>query len=109
MAINQDFVDYLVDQLSGLGGVYTKRMFGGVGFFKDGRMFGMIADDLFRLKADAASQSDFEQAGMSPFAPYGDHRTMPYWEVPADVLEDAFLLCVWATKAHEAALRTKMK
>lgn len=69
----------------------------------------MIDGELFRLKADSENQGDFEQAGMTAFAPYGDHRTMPYWEVPASVLEDAEALCQWAQKAIEASIRTKKK
>ena len=35
MAINQSQLDFIIDQLEGIGEFNHKRMFGGVGFFKD--------------------------------------------------------------------------
>jgi len=109
MAIQQDFIDYLIDQMSDFGEVYAKRMFGGVGFFHEGLMFGMIGADVLRLKADAVTEPDYKAQDMQPFFPYGDDRSMPYWEVPAGIIEDKAQLASWAEKAFEVALRSKKK
>ena len=67
MAVKQEFLDFLSDQLAEFGPVEIKRMFGGVGIFRDGKMFGMIGGDhVFRLKVDEINQSDYESTGMKP-------------------------------------------
>jgi DNA transformation protein len=44
-------------------------MFGGIGFFKDGLMFGMIGRGVLRLKIDETNQADYDAAGMQPMFP----------------------------------------
>ena len=109
MAVSDDFLNYILDQLSEVEGVTSKRMFGGVGVFRDGRMFGMIAGDTFRLKVDKHNQADYEARGMQPLFMKNKKKGMPYWEVPADVLEDKTQLKAWAEKAYQAAMRSKKK
>ncbi len=67
----------------------------------------MIGGDTFRLRVDEQTQVDFEPKGMKPFQPNPKKKGMPYWEVPADVIEDKKELNKWAKKAYEAALRNK--
>ena len=107
MAVNQDLLQYLQDQLSDIGGVENKKMFGGIGFFKEGLMFGMIGSDAFRLKVDESNQSDFEAHGMKPHYSESKKKGMPYWEVPAAVIEDKEALTQWANKSFEIALKGK--
>lgn len=110
MTMSPNFRDYLVDQLEPFGPVAAKRMFGGGGLFRDGAMFGLIADDVLYLKADEQNQADFEDRGMAPFSYEKKSRKEPvrlsYWEVPPDVLEDPEELCQWAARAWEAARRS---
>ncbi len=111
MAYNQKDLAFIEEQLKGFGDFYSKKMFGGVGFFREGLMFGMIGGGAFRLKADQVNQADFEAKGMEPLYHRKDHskKPMPYWEVPVEVLEDKEALIHWANKAYEAALRNKKK
>ena len=44
---------------------------------------------------------------MEPFRPYGDERSMNYYQVPADVLEDVEELSAWVREAVEAVLRRR--
>ncbi len=46
MTMSPDFRDYLLDQLAPMGGIEAKRMFGGGGLYRDGAMFGLVADDV---------------------------------------------------------------
>ncbi len=46
MAVSDEFVDYVIDQLAGWGEVSARKMFGGAGLYCDGAMFGLIADDV---------------------------------------------------------------
>ncbi len=108
MAINEDYLSYISDQLSAFGDVEIKKMFGGIGLFKDGLMFGMIsADNTFRLKVDEVNKPDYEAKGMKQHYMPKKKKGMPYWEAPAEVIEDKEDLALWAKKAFEAAERGK--
>lgn len=107
MAINQDFLNYIIDQLTEFGEVEVKNMFGGAGLFHQGLMFGKIGGDTFRLKVDAHNEQDYEDRGMKPYYSEKKKKGMPYWEVPIEVIEDKQKLASWATKSYEAAVRAK--
>jgi DNA transformation protein len=107
MAVNEDFLNYVIDQLSKFPEVEVKRMFGGIGLFRNGLMFGMIGADIFRLKVDEHNQKDYEERGMKPYFSGKKKKGMPYWEVPAEVLENKTILAEWASKSYEAALKGK--
>ena len=110
MAINIAYVEFLHEQLSGLEGVTFKKMFGGVGFFKEGLMFAMVSSsNTFFLKVDELNKPNFEKAEMEPFYHPKRGKRMPYWTVPTEVIDDKELLKKWAPKSFEAALRAKKK
>jgi len=46
---------------------------------------------------------------MEPFRPFGEDSAMGYYEVPADVLEDATQLEPWMRKALEVAAKSKTR
>jgi DNA transformation protein len=103
MAVSDEFLDYVIDQLAGWGEVSARRMFGGAGHYCDSVMFGLIADDVAYLKVDDSNREDFVKAGSSAFNPYPEKDksvVMSYYEIPADVLEDAELLCKWAANSY---------
>jgi len=108
MAVSDEFADFVIDQLSGWGEVSVRRMFGGAGLYCEGRMFGLIADDVAYLKADDSNRADFLQAGSSPFQPFPDKKTtMPYYDIPADVLESRDDLAEWAQRSLAVAKSKK--
>ncbi len=107
MAIDQEYLAFLEDQLSNFGDFETKKMFGGVGFFRDGKMFAMLGGSTFRLKVDEQNRADFEARGMKPYHSKKKGKGMPYWEVPADIIEDRDELALWTQKAYDAAQRAK--
>ena len=79
-------------------------MFGGIGIFKDGLMFGMIdGQEVFRLKVDETNQQQYESRGMQPFYAASKKKGMPYWEVPADILENKTELAKWAKASFDIA------
>lgn len=59
MAVSDEFIEYVIDQLAAWGEVSARRMFGGAGLYCDGMMFGLIADDVAYLKADDSNREDF--------------------------------------------------
>ena len=106
MAVSPSYRTYVLEQLSGLGTVTAKAMFGGLGLYHDGLFFGLVDDDTLYLKVDDATRGDYEKAGMRPFRPSADEGpSMGYYEVPGDVLEDPVDLTRWAAKAVEVARR----
>jgi DNA transformation protein len=50
MATEQNTIDFLLDQLSKLGGVSTKKMFGEYCLYLSGKPVGLVCDDQLFLK-----------------------------------------------------------
>jgi len=110
MAVTEDYLQYVLEQLAGLGHVAARRMFGGVGLYHEERFFGLIAGDTLYFKVDDSNRGDYETRGMGRFRPYPDkpYWSMTYYEVPADTLEDADECLAWARKSVAiAAVATK--
>ena len=107
MAINQSQLDFIVDQLQGVGEFTHKKMFGGVGFFKDGIMFALLGNGIFNLRVDDSNVKDYEAFGMTRFLATEKNKGLPYYEVPVDILEDKDKLTEWAFVAFEVAVKNK--
>ena len=109
MPKKSEFVEYLTGQLQPLGTVSARAMFGGWGFYLDGRMFALVAGDAFYIKADDANRAQFTSRGLEPFRyeMQGGAREMAYFQPPAEALDDAEMLCAWAQKGVEAAGRAQ--
>jgi DNA transformation protein and related proteins len=101
MVVSADFLQYVLGQLSTLGNITSRRMFGAVGLYGDGVFFGLISEDVLYFKVGGANRNDYAARGMSQFRPYRDRPqlSMSYYEVPADVLEDAEECVVWARRS----------
>ena len=108
MAVTEDFLQYVLEQLAGVGHVTPRRMFGAVGLYHDERFFGIIAGDTLYFKVNDSNRRDYEARGMDRFRPYADRPqlSMTYYEVPADTLEDADECMVWARKSLSIAAVT---
>ena len=86
-----DYVDYIVDKLSGVGDVSSRAMFGGYGIFNEGLMFALISDGVLYFKVDDSNREMYEKAGSGKF-----QHGISYWEVPTEVFEDTAKLYEWA-------------
>ena len=111
MAMSQQFLDHVLELLEPLGGVSAKAMFGGAGLYLDGTIFAIVTrSDVLYFKTDEVNRGEYEAAGAGPFVPFADKpHTMPYHEVPADVVEDAEELRAWAQKAWQAGRRAEAR
>ncbi len=79
--------DLLVEKLVTIGGVTSKKMFGGHGIFQDGKMFGIIdSKGKSFLKADATNELDFINASSEK------HGKMSYYSIPEGVMNSEELL-----------------
>jgi DNA transformation protein and related proteins len=109
MAVSESYRVFVLEQLGRVTPVRGKSMFGGVGLYAEGLFFALIAEDRLYFKVDDTNRPDFERLGMEPFRPFGADSAMGYYEVPADVVEDAAQLGLWMRKAIAVAARAKRK
>jgi len=109
MPVSSEYLEYILDQLSCIGGVDHKRMFGGIGLYFDGLFFGLLDDDEVYFKVDDSTRVVYESEGARGFDPYKDGRaSLSYYSVPVRVLEDADTLRQWAIESVRVA-RNKSK
>jgi DNA transformation protein len=100
MAVSNDFLGYILDQLSVWGEVTTRRMFGGAGLFRDDKMFGLVSNNVAYLKVDETNRENFLEAGSAPFKPFPNRPTLlSFFEIPPDILEDPEKLIEWAEES----------
>ena len=111
MAISKGFIDFVVEQMQGVGPVTAKWMFGGAGLYAGAVFFAAIdSEDRLYLKVDDSNRGDFEARGSHYFAPPTPRpmaKPMPYMSVPEDVLEDPEAMADWARKSIAVAERAK--
>jgi DNA transformation protein len=101
--VSAAFRDYVLAQLDELGEVTSRSMFGGVGLYRNGVFFGIVAGDVLYFKVGAANRRDFEKYKAPPFKPYPDRPSTKYFAVPVEILESAHDLAIWARKSLRAA------
>jgi DNA transformation protein len=111
MAVSETYLGFVIDQLAGVGRVRSKRMFGGVGLYADEMFFALLDDNSLYFKVDDTNRGDFEARGMGPFRPFRDkpELAMGYYEVPAEVIDEAEELITWARKAMRVAAAAPRK
>ncbi|HEU0012842.1 MAG TPA: TfoX/Sxy family protein [Longimicrobium sp.] len=109
MSVSAEYRAWVLEQLGRIAPVTSRSMFGGVGVYADGLFFALMDDDTLYLKVDDTNRGDFQAAGMGPFDPFQDGRGMQYYELPAELLEDAGALRPWVEKALDVARRARKK
>jgi DNA transformation protein len=104
MALNEEFLNFVLDQLKGLGDFETKRMFGGVALLHQGSAFAKIKHDKVWLKADDRNRGEFAEFGMKQYT-YGkdNSRKLNFYETPIEVIEDRDKLKAWVKRSIKAA------
>lgn len=103
-----EFAQHLMDVFRLFGQIEVKRMFGGHGVFREGRMFALAVDETLYLKADAENVAHFHRLGLTPFEyrRKGKPTKLSYYLAPDAVLEDCSAAAHWAQRSYEAALRS---
>lgn len=107
MSVSAEFRAWVLEQLGRVVPVTARSMFGGVGIYANGLFFALISDDVLYLKVDDTNRAAFQAIGSGPFRPYDDDRTMQYYELPADLLEDLAGLRTWVHAALDVARRAR--
>jgi DNA transformation protein len=94
---SDSFRDYVDEQL-GPGSTF-RAMFGGHGIYRGDVFFGIVYKGRLYFKTGPLTRAEYVARGATPFKPNARQTLKSYYEVPADVLEDAETLRAWAAKA----------
>ncbi|WP_299133487.1 TfoX/Sxy family protein [uncultured Amaricoccus sp.] len=103
MALPSDARALIEELFEGVGAISTRRLFGGLAIYSDGRVFALMMSDggLF-LKARDALAEALAAEGSTPFS-YArkDGRVVAvgYWSLPQDALDDPEAAVAWARRA----------
>ena len=106
-----EFVDYLHEVFAEIGEINVRKMFGGYGIYRDGVMFGLVADDQLYLKVDDTNREDFEALGLDAFEynKQGKLMKMSYYLAPEVIYDETDVAAQWAHKSWEVALKSARK
>jgi DNA transformation protein len=106
------FVDFIVDRLSGISGITKNRFFGGTGLSARSTQFAMIMGSTLYFVVDKATRPKYEQLGSQCFAYDTKVRRVQvrkYFEVPIEIIEDHEALAALAREAVLVAQGLKNK
>ncbi|WP_040280038.1 TfoX/Sxy family protein [Psychroserpens damuponensis] len=106
MTTSTDYLDFILDQLSSWKTIHPKRMFGVIGLYADGYMFGIISKEMVYFKVANSNQAHYKAADAQSLKLFKNNSVVAsFYEVPIAVLEDADQLTIWA----EASLNIQKK
>jgi len=105
------FGAFVLDQLSELGDVVARPMFGGAGFYLDGDFFGLLYEERLYFRVSPDTIGEYTARKMKPFAPFGGKRgeSRGYYEVPVEIIESPGDLIKWARAAGRTPLLSSTK
>ena len=93
-----------------LGRIEARRMFGGMGLYLGGIMFGLIDDGRIYLKVDEALKADLRAAGAESWIyverkgpKAGVPQETSYWSLPESACDDPEEAAAWAGRALAVA------
>jgi DNA transformation protein len=90
MTADTSYLNHVIELLEPIGDIKSRAMFGGYGIFHEGDMFALISGSTLYFKVNESNRAAYENADSKPFRP------MPYYEVPAEIMEDTASLYEWA-------------
>lgn len=83
-----------------------KRMFGIVGIYKDGLMFGIISNQTVYLRVDKSNRNKFINAGSTSLKVFKTNSEVPsYYELPPTILDDSTEFIKWANESYEIQIK----
>ena len=92
MSLGDAQVARALELFEGVPGLSTRRMFGGLGIYAEGRIFAVLmSDGTLRLKGAGGMPARYEALGMARWTyqrPGQRPAAMPYWSLPDDLLDD---------------------
>lgn len=102
-----EFADFIQDVFRDFGEVSCRKMFGGLGVFHNGIMFGLVAEDILYLKVDESNVTFFEDRDLPQFEYFRGEKAikMSYYQAPEEIYEDPDEAELWAKGSYAAALQ----
>jgi DNA transformation protein len=101
------FREFVLDQLTNIGQVSCKAMFGGYGLYCAGVFFAILYKGQLFFKTGPNTVTSYSERKMQPFRPNLKMTLKNYYEVPADILEDPDELVGWARLAIQCQIEIK--
>lgn len=106
MAVSDDQITHALELLGGVGPMTTRKMFGGLGIYADGKIFAVLmSDGVLKLKGAGDMATTFDREGWERWTYQRDGSdkvtAMPYWTVPDALLDDPESASDWARRALE--------
>jgi DNA transformation protein len=96
---DDSFKDFVLDQLQEMADIGAHRMFGGYGLYQNETFFGIIHKGRVYFKIDESTVGEYRRWKMKSFRPNAKQTLKTYYQVPAEILEDAERLGEWAARA----------
>jgi DNA transformation protein len=112
MVASDSFAEFLCEQLSPLGAVTMRRMFGKTGVFCDGVMLAMVRDNTLYFRVDDDNRAAFKEAESFPplnYAKKSGSIDLAFWRAPERLFDEPDELVAWARAALAAARRVAAK
>jgi TfoX/Sxy family transcriptional regulator of competence genes len=78
---DDSFTAFVIDQLSSLGTVEARSMFGGKGLYWKDQIFGLIDDGRLYFRVSEGTAGRYKLEGSKPFEPWPGHIMKGYYEV----------------------------
>ncbi len=111
--MDKEFVIWLEDVFSIVQDTSARKMFGGVGLFRQGLMYALaLSDGRIALKADNQTSQAFIDEDCEEWTHArkdGKITRMGYWYMPERLTDEPEELLEWSMKAFEVALRADQK
>lgn len=102
MSVTEDDIEYAYEQFAPLGLITGRRMMGGLSIYCDGVIFAILdKSGTLYLKARDDFADQMAAAGAVQFGAESG-KTMCYWTVPDEAIDDPDLLLEWAKRALNA-------
>ena len=99
MMTTESFKDFILDQLSDIPELRSKRMFSGYGLYSGKNFFAIISLDRVYFKTTIVTRDRYIKEGMKPFAPNKTQVLKNYYEVSVEVMENRDQFSAWAEEA----------
>jgi DNA transformation protein and related proteins len=102
LAFSTRFAEEIIDQLAEVHALNSRRMFGALGLYARGAIFGMIVDETLYLKLDEADFDSLRLLGGEPLRPVSRKpylESARYVAVPQEMVENRDEMLGWVRRA----------
>ncbi len=106
MRMKSSLAAYVTENLTFLGQISNRAIFGAIGIFIEERLLGIVIDEKLYLHTGPTNEEDYLSRGMAQFKPYPNafDLTTDHHLVPEEILNDPARLKEWGERALKAAI-----